>query len=234
MDKYTVVPVSSEDLPTLSSFLYTAKQFLTINRVLWKNWPNEIAQRHLYSNTVESSLKNPSIETFKAVHIESNEMVGHVVVSRCQPITEEQKAARDGNGGIQAPHFQNADVFNAVIGAVKDLDKGVEGIDRFGPYFISLCQLTTSLLTFYTEITHIFVSQAHRNKGIGSQLVKIGIDKAKAAGLPLVVGAEPASHTFFQKAGFEDTEHVDIDLRQWSPEYCGFGLFRLWGMILKN
>lgn len=63
-------------------------------------------------------------------------------------------------------------------------------------------------------------------------LVKRSIVKATAAGLPLVVGTEPAAHEFFLNQGFNDTAHFDVDLNQWAPASCGWGVFRLSGMIV--
>jgi len=85
-----------------------------------------------------------------------------------------------------------------------------------------------------SEVTHFFVSLPHRNKGIGTRLINLCVSKAKAKGLALAIAAEPQVHKLLLKLGFEDTIHVDFDLTQWSKyEYCGFGLFRLWGMVLK-
>jgi predicted N-acetyltransferase YhbS len=82
------------------------------------------------------------------------------------------------------------------------------------------------------DLTHIFVKPTYRRKGIGSQLVRIAVDKAAEAGIPFSVCSEPAAHDFFLKLGFKDTVHGDIDLRKWAPENSGFGNFRLYGMVL--
>jgi len=74
----------------------------------------------------------------------------------------------------------------------------------------------------------------HRRKGLGSKLVKMCIEKAKSEALPLVVLSEPEAHGFCLKLGFEDTQQADIDLRKWAPELSGFGMFRVWGMVVKS
>ena len=84
------------------------------------------------------------------------------------------------------------------------------------------------------ELTHIYVKPAYRRKGIGSQLVRIAVDKAAEAGIPFAVCSEPAAHDFFLKLGFKDIVHGDIDLRRWAPEHSGFGNFRLFGMVLEK
>jgi hypothetical protein len=53
------------------------------------------------------------------------------------------------------------------------------------------------------------------------------LEKSKAAGIPLTLVAEPESHEFFIKKGFEDAKSVDIDLRKWAPPHSGYGLFRI-------
>lgn len=67
------------------------------------------------------------------------------------------------------------------------------------------------------EVTYICVEPSSRHQEVGSQLMRICFDRAKADGVPLVVCAEPAAYDFFVKLGFKDTRHVDIDLQKWAP-----------------
>ncbi|RDW62086.1 hypothetical protein BP6252_11519 [Coleophoma cylindrospora] len=237
MSSYSIVPITAEDLPTLAAFVYTSKQQLTINRVLWKDWPNEAAQRANYTNAVEGAFKDPLSETFKVVDDESGEILGHVVLSRKVPVGGDVKNTGtddegEGSQDEKVPKGLNLEVAGEVGEAVKEIDKEFLGEDRFGLYIshatsgISANQLI--------EVTHLFVVMPHRKRGIGSQLVKLCIDKAQAEKFPLVVFSEPEVHGFFLGLGFEDTKHVDIDLRKWAPEYCGFGMFRIWGMVMRN
>lgn len=46
---YTLRPVQSSDIPVLGDLLYNSKLALTINRLLFKDWPNEAAQRRNYA-----------------------------------------------------------------------------------------------------------------------------------------------------------------------------------------
>ena len=82
------------------------------------------------------------------------------------------------------------------------------------------------------ELTHIFVKPLHRNNGIGSQLVRLAVERAGEVEIPLTVCSEPGSHDFFLKRGFTDTKFADIDLTKWAPKYSGFGIFRLSGMVI--
>jgi N-acetylglutamate synthase-like GNAT family acetyltransferase len=83
------------------------------------------------------------------------------------------------------------------------------------------------------ELTHIFISQDHRNHGLGKELVRLCVQTAKARGLPLTVGSEPQVHSFFGKMGLKDFKHSEWDLEKWADEFCGFGKFRIWGMVVE-
>jgi predicted N-acetyltransferase YhbS len=77
------------------------------------------------------------------------------------------------------------------------------------------------------------VEPSYQRQGVGSSLLQLGFDRARAEGLPLVVTAEAPAYGFFDTLGFKETRHVDIDLRKYAPPYSGFGIFRLTGMVWK-
>ena len=83
------------------------------------------------------------------------------------------------------------------------------------------------------EITYIAVEQAHRRTGLGSKLMQVAFDRARAQGLPLFITSEPQVHGFCDKLGFKVVKHADMDLAQLAPPFTGFGMFRLYGMIWK-
>lgn len=56
-------------------------------------------------------------------------------------------------------------------------------------------------------------------------------EAAETEHVPLVVGSEPASNTFFTKLGFKYIKHCDIDLSKYAPPHSGFGVFRLTKMM---
>jgi predicted N-acetyltransferase YhbS len=79
-------------------------------------------------------------------------------------------------------------------------------------------------------LSSIFVRHSHRSQGIGKYLVQLSLDKAKTANLPLYLYSVPTAHKFYQGLGFQDTSFAEVDLKDWAPEYCGYGTFRLFGM----
>lgn len=86
-------------------------------------------------------------------------------------------------------------------------------------------------LTMNAELTFVCVQLEKRLQGVGRALVQLCIDKAKAEGIPLAVTAEPQSTVFFERLGFKEEKHVDIDLSEYAPSNSGFGVFRLTGML---
>jgi GNAT superfamily N-acetyltransferase len=224
----SIHPVTSEDLPTLIQFLHESKLALTINRLLWKDWPNDICQRPQYINAIESSFKSESCEVFKAVD-ESGAIVGHLVLTLRQPATSEVKAAVEkGDGKPKIPNGINEVVLAEVAKFAAEVEtlKDVEHLgDFFPPTYLG------RFAKFCIELTHIFVKHSHRRRGIGSQFVKLATEKAEKAGIPLSLGSEPQAHEFFLAQGFKDTKHVDISfpalLRWWDrpPGQLSFSLF---------
>lgn len=83
------------------------------------------------------------------------------------------------------------------------------------------------------DLVHIYLKPPNRGHGIGTNLVNLAIQRAKDRKLPLFVGTEPQVYPFFASFGFKDTGHVDWDLAKHAPAHCGFGSFRLSGMLYE-
>ncbi|KAJ5730573.1 uncharacterized protein N7483_005081 [Penicillium malachiteum] len=149
---YRIERVEKDDLPFLGKFIHSAKLALSINRLLYLNWPNEELQR------------------------------------------------------------PNSPLLAEINNAVNEIGKETEEMDRF-------------------EITYMCVKPTAQRKGIGSRLVQLGFDRAKAWGIPLKVCAEAPSIPFFTSIGFVETRHVNIDLGKYAADNSGFGIFRHSGMI---
>lgn len=76
-------------------------------------------------------------------------------------------------------------------------------------------------------VIYIFVASPNRREGIGSEMLQICRDRAKAAGIPLVAVTEPEGYSFFQNAAFEVGDHYEFDLAKYAASHSGFGPFRL-------
>jgi N-acetylglutamate synthase-like GNAT family acetyltransferase len=82
------------------------------------------------------------------------------------------------------------------------------------------------------ELSSIYVTPSSQKRGIGTHLVQLCKDRAASAGLPLFVCAMPTARAFYQKVGFIENTYVSVDLSKWAPEYCGYGEFRFYGMLM--
>ena len=61
--------------------------------------------------------------------------------------------------------------------------------------------------------------------------MKFAIEKAKEAGVPLSLISVPAAHQFYEKLGFKDTTHVNVDLSKWGAPHSGYGIWRAYAMM---
>lgn len=214
---HSILPVTEADIPTIAGFLQASKLQLAINRFLFKDWPNDSAQLAQYTGAVEGGHKDPLVTTLKAVDNRSGEIVGHLGVSRrnSKGGDAETPAAGETDGEQKIPEFFVPEVLSTVARTVRELDRDMEGIEHI-------------------QIKYIYVKPSSRKQGIGAQLVRLALNEAKAAGVPLAVLSEPASHDFFLKQGLKDIKHVDIDLSKWAAAHSGFGVFRLTQMSMSG
>lgn len=138
---HSIVPVSSSDLPTLANLVHSSKLALTINRLLFKDLPNEAAQKPIYTNAVESGFKDSSVECLKVIDDESGDLVGYVGLMRKRPANRERPTDGDnGDGKQNIPDVFNPDVYTAISKSVAEIAKEMEGIEHFGSVF-SICEL---------------------------------------------------------------------------------------------
>ncbi|KAI8649350.1 N-acetyltransferase domain-containing protein [Fusarium sp. Ph1] len=211
----SILPVAGSDLPMLAEFVHSSKLCLTINRLLYLDWPNDAAQKPQYRRAVESSFNNDKVQCLKAVDEESNELVGYLVLTPKTPV-EARKDTEIGSDAEEknVPEGMHAGVWSAVTNAAAEINRETDSLEHL-------------------ELTYIYVKPSHREKGIGSLLLQEAFLRAHADRVPLALCSEPAAYSFYKNRGFQDTKHVDIDLRLWAPPYTGFGIFRLSGMIRR-
>lgn len=136
-NKFSIVPATPEDLPAIASLVHTSKQTLTINRVLFKDWPNEAAQRPIYAAAVEAGFRDPQTQTLKAVDDTTGEILGHLVFATRRAATESKGPIKDesgkaGDDGV--PECFNPGVLRMVGEAVTELRKDWEGVDHCGQF----------------------------------------------------------------------------------------------------
>lgn len=207
----TLQPALHPDLEALINNLQASKLSLTINRVLWTQWPNLACQRPQYIKAITTSFNDENIDVLKAVDDETGMIVGHLVLSH-------RLKAESGKGEEEWKEGKREPPEGIVVEVFEEVMKFAAG---------------TKVLTGkeHLELTHIYITPSHRRQGIGRKLVAFAVKKAKGEGLRLGAGVEPEAYAFFKAMGFRDTKAVDIDLRRWAVEKAGFGVFRFSGMV---
>ncbi|KAF2815164.1 uncharacterized protein BDZ99DRAFT_408908, partial [Mytilinidion resinicola] len=215
---YSLHPVTTPDLPTISALLAASKLPLAINRFLYKDWPNEAVQLAHCAKVVEAAHQAAESERLKVVDDATGEIVGRLVMTRKTgkgEVGEGEGEAATKKGEV--PEYMVPEVHERVVRAARELEAGIEGrgVDYLG----------------FVELTHSYVKPSHRGRGIWSSLIKLLLERGKQAGVPVYVCSEPQMRRGFLGLGFRETGFVDIDLREFAEENCGWGVFRLTGMV---
>ena len=143
--KYSIFPANTADIPVLVELLYSLKTALTFNRVLFKHWPNEAAQKALYRTTLENTLAQISTtESLKAVDDETGEIIGYVAVTRESPTrnppTEQKKQHSNAEGGsgscgqeqMEDLNEFHPEVYAAAVRACLELQRRNEIFEHIG------------------------------------------------------------------------------------------------------
>ncbi|KAJ5965712.1 hypothetical protein N7481_012426 [Penicillium waksmanii] len=209
---YSILPVVEADLPFLAKFIHASKLRLSINRLLFENWPNETIQMKMYTGAVTSGFKDPATESFKAVDTESNEIIGYFVLARKRPAQDLPEYELGANPDQGTPKGLNPSLFAEVMTASAEIAKATENKD-------------------FLDLVYICVEPRFQRHGVGAKLIQLGFDRARAENIPFALCAEAPAHGFYVNLGFQETKRADIDLSKYAPAYSGFGVFRLTGMI---
>jgi hypothetical protein len=135
--KHTISAVEKSDLPTLATLVAASKLSLTINRLLFKNWPNHTAQKPLYTAAIEGGFANPSVTNLKAVSEETGEIIAYLGLTRKRSaVTEEEVKKSPGNLTSNVPNGIVPDVLKEVVRAVGEAEEGNlwKGKDYYGSF----------------------------------------------------------------------------------------------------
>ncbi len=142
-DKYTIRPFQAGDVAETGELLFTQKLGLTINRLLFKNWPNEEVQRKNYTSTL-ANLDPDTMESLTVVENASGDIVGHLSMTRKKPAPKTDENPGNGEEGEVPDHF-NADVLATVMKAANELDAVMKNTDHIG-------ELYQHWLAYYTDV----------------------------------------------------------------------------------
>lgn len=131
---YTFRPVQSSDAAVLGGILYRSKRALTINRLLFNDWPNEAIQLQNYTSTIEG-MDDTMADSLSVVDNDSGDVIGLLALTRKKqaPAGESEKKAADASQE-ETPGFFNAEVLGAVMAAVDELAVETK-VDHYGRAF---------------------------------------------------------------------------------------------------
>lgn len=121
---YTLRPTEPSDIHPLADLLYTSKLALTINRLLFKSWPNEPIQRSNYLSALEC-FDPPTSESMSVIDDQSGEPVGLLALNRRRPADAPSGNDPEGEESEQQPEvpdFFNPEVLATVSEAAGELD----------------------------------------------------------------------------------------------------------------
>lgn len=128
--KTSIQPILEADVPAHGQLLRDAKLELTINRLLFKDWPNDEAQRPVYEGAVRGGFNDPATESWKVVDDETGAMVGYLSLTRKTP-SKDAGSAKPGNVPPPTPEGMNEDVFRTVIALIPTLQT-LHDVEHFG------------------------------------------------------------------------------------------------------
>lgn len=138
---YTILPVQLDDLPALADLVHTSKLALPVNQLLFRNWPNDAAQKPLYTQAVVSSHNDPTVRDLKAVDTISGKIAGYIAFSRKHPTAAsasipDTDSAKDDTQQPQqqssTPEGLNPDVLAAIAGLGAETARHFDSLARYG------------------------------------------------------------------------------------------------------
>lgn len=230
--QFSISALEEQDINVLGDLLLRSKLSLSINRLLWKDWPNETAQREQYTAAISDAFTDSNMLDLKAVDNATGQIVGYICLAKKErkahpDVTDNGRPRTEDN--MAAPATMDASVLAGVGNACQKVARGLNFPQNYGRLPNATRITERSLIV--VELVFIVVEQAYRGKGLGTQLLQRAFAEAREAGVPLCVCSEPAARPFFDKFGFVEVLHADMDLSVWAPPYTGFGVFRLTGMV---
>lgn len=207
--QFSLLPTKKEDITVLGDLLFHSKLSLSINRLLWKAWPNETVQREQYAATIAGAHNDPNMLDFKTVDEKTGQIIGYICFARNkgtnQPSSGDQiHSPTDTEGSPTAtptkdiPTGVDPEVLAGAVKACDEVEKGMNLAESYGKQMKTKETCRTTPLNS-TELIYIVVDQQHRGRGLGSQLLKRAFAEAKAANIPLYVCSEPAAQDFYEK-----------------------------------
>lgn len=209
----TIAPATAADLPTLAHIMPLAMQADLINRMLF---PDSVYDLTLTSKSLlssyEAEFRKPNMHFFKATDTATGKIVGFGNLSFV-----------DKTAPTAMPLAKEA-----VKSEPPSLPEGMH-MAFAARLFGSLAAKRTQHMSAYPRYAHwsgLHVAPTHQRRGIGSALLKYGLETLEAGALPIWLSTQMRGRNLYLKWGFEDVDSVDIDLTEFGGDWSGYGVHR--------
>ncbi|PYI25024.1 hypothetical protein BP00DRAFT_462175 [Aspergillus indologenus CBS 114.80] len=207
---------------------------LAFNRLVFKNWPNEAAQKALHQATIERTLAQAgTVESLKAVDDATGEIIGSVTVSREGPASGQQQEQHSNAEGVHRGRTEDLDgihpeVYAAAVGACLELDRSNETFEHFEITYVGAgVPLTLNAepeaLDFYLRLGFTETGRADVDSSVGA--AKQWIWHVPVDGDDLVSvgdgsrGEDGVHGRMYEYTGLEIHGHYDYDMNSQSPYF---------------
>ncbi|MCJ1460411.1 hypothetical protein MMC28_010793 [Mycoblastus sanguinarius] len=201
-----IVPATLEDLPAISSIWPQSMKFDLMMNFIFPNhlYDPSVPEKAMY-NMYARAMQQPNMQFFKAVSRARGDTVGFAGWRR-----EDGNEARDKDYRIRPEWPDGVDAETATL------------------YFGGLMRIEKMLMSGrkHVVLTSLHVLPAYQRKGIGSLLVRYGLETLRFDELPVFLSTQMRGRNFYSKLGWEDADFLDIDLEKWAGPLSGYGVHR--------
>lgn len=131
----------------------------------------------------------------------------------------------DGSRGIVAvakweifPHEQTAAELESTLRAPTSADAGYVAANA--PIFAHLLGSRREVLgaRAYVYLSVLAVAPAQQRRGAGAELVRWGVERADALGVPVYLESSPEARRLYERFGFEVVKQVSFEMDQFGRE----------------
>jgi len=199
------------DIPVLGQLASKAFAEIPLDYIGYKAHRRGIESVKLFTNVAREDMADPASHIFRATNKSNGEIVGYGAVTFVDPKRKEKRPGPCGKESIDVnPEF--AKLFYGQLEA------------KYQQHMDGKKHVVWSSL---------YVLPLYQGRGIGRQLLDWGFTNFEIGRYPIWLSTTARARLFYLKYGWEDVDHVDIDLAKWTVPLSGFGMHRTPCMIRK-
>lgn len=131
----SVESAGEADLAAVIELVHWAKLSLTINRLLWNEWPNKEAQKEQTTQHVEHSFRDPGVKTLKVADEASGELLGFIILTQRRSTKVTDTGGKQDSDTEKRPKLSNQlnpAVLSLVDTGLSEIRDNMAGVDYIG------------------------------------------------------------------------------------------------------